>query len=180
MRMSNEKRTLWIIVRIGDEVSDLKQFQFTEATEEEDETYAKAEFLEALVEQLDISVKEKGNVLKLRNGRGSLIPLSRRTPENTVTSPYVLEVCKRHSSVKPSPRRADVPSYNETYKRKLQLFGKRISKLEETIPKLSHLRDAKLSSEMKHLEQRLSFLNSKLQEAESRQWKGMFTKHPLW
>ena len=107
-------------------MSDLKQFQFTEATEEEDETYAKAEFLEvisllifsgpaqgeglcrgegggagvsqkreslqildlpgwylctmctgkltrsiyllffqALVEQLDISVKEKGNVLKV-------------------------------------------------------------------------------------------------------------------
>ena len=107
-------------------MSDLKQFRFTEATEEEDETYAKAEFLEvisllifsgpprgrasaggrgggagvsekreslqildlpgwylctmctgkltrsiyllffqALVEQLDISVKEKGNVLKV-------------------------------------------------------------------------------------------------------------------
>ena len=29
-------------------MSDLKQFQFTEATEEEDETYAKAEFLEVI------------------------------------------------------------------------------------------------------------------------------------
>lgn len=183
--MSNENRTFWVIVRNGEEVSDLKRFQFNaeEGNFEEEcdhEAYAKAKFLEALVEQLGISVAEKGNVLKLRNGRGSFIPLSRRTPENTVTSPYTLEVCKRHSSVKPTPRQVGLPTYNETYKRKLLLFGKRISKLEDTVPKLSRLRDAKLSAEMKHLEERLSFLNSKLKEADSRQWKGMFTKHPLW
>lgn len=182
MRMSSEKRTIWIIVKDGEVMSDLKRFQFNcvDGVEEEDKVYEKTKFLEDLAEQLGLSEFEKTSVLKLRNGRGSLIPLSRRTPENTVTSPYILEVCRRYSSVKPSPRRIDVPSYNETYQRKLTIFTKRISRLEETLPQLSLLRDAKLSAEVKTLEQRLMFLNSKLQEADSRQWKGMFTKHPLW
>ncbi|XP_020617524.1 uncharacterized protein LOC110055475, partial [Orbicella faveolata] len=182
MRMSSEKRTLWVIVRVGDVTSDLKRFQFNcaEDVEEEDKVYEKAKFLEALTKQLGLSAVGKTNVLKLRNARGSLIPLSRRTPENTVTSPYILEVCERHSSVKPIPRRVDVACYNETYQRKLEMFTKRISKLEDTVPKLSLLRDAKLSAEMKDLEVRLQFLHSKLKEADSRQWKGMFTKHPLW
>lgn len=180
--MSSEKRTLWVIVRVGDVKSDVKRFQFNceEDVEEKDKVYEKAKFLEALTKQLGLSAVGKANVLKLRNARGSLIPLSRRTPENTVTSPYTLEVCERHSSVKPIPRRVDVASYNETYQRKLETFTKRISKLEDTVPKLSLLRDAKLSADMKDLEVRLQFLHSKLKEADSRQWKGMFTKHPLW
>ncbi|XP_068703373.1 uncharacterized protein [Montipora capricornis] len=181
MSMSSDKKTLWIIVRDGQDVSDLKQLQFhyEEAVDEQGSRNSKAKFLEALAEQLGVSVFEKGNILKLRNGRGSLIPLSRRTPENTVTSPYILEVCERHSSVNPTPRKV-FPSYNEAYQRKLKLFSKRISKLEDTMPKLSNLRDARVSAAVKDLEERLRFLNSKLEEADSRQWKGMFTKHPLW
>lgn len=181
MRMSSDQRTLWIIVKDGEDASDLKQFQFDseEVLDEEGSRNSKAKFLEALAEQLGLSAFEKGSIMKLRNGRGSLIPLSRWTPENTVTSPYILEVCERHSSVKPSPRKV-VPSYNEAYQRKLNLFGKRISKLEDTIPQLSHLRNARVSAEVKDLEERLRFLNAKLEEADSRQWKGMFTKHPLW
>ncbi|XP_066017844.1 uncharacterized protein [Pocillopora verrucosa] len=174
MRMSSEKRTIWIIVKDGEVMSDLKRFQFNcvDGVEEEDKVYEKTKFLEDLAEQLGLSGFEKTSVLKLRNGRGSLIPLSRRTPENTVTS-------------KTSPRRIDVPSYNETYQRKLTTFTKRISRLEETLPQLSLLRDAKLSAEVKTLGTGLMFLNSnsrcglKTSEADSRQWKGMFTLNIL-
>ena len=34
--------------------------------------------------------------------------------------------CYNYSAVKPSPRKV-VPSYNEAYQRKLNLFGKRVS-----------------------------------------------------
>lgn len=40
-------------------MSDLKQFQFTEATEEEDETYAKAKFLEVRHLQYQICIADK-------------------------------------------------------------------------------------------------------------------------
>jgi len=175
-----DKQCVWLIVKEGGVVSDLKRFDYSKKSQLENKDEDKELFVQNLQQQLGFSEDVKNKVLKLRNGRGSLVPLSRSMPTNTITSPYSLEVCEKFSSVKPDQKQIKIPTYSETVNRKIENFTKRLEKLEGTVPDLPDRRKAKLDAEMRDLERRLNFLDSKLKEAESHRWKGMFKKQPLW
>ncbi|XP_078678859.1 uncharacterized protein LOC144914634 [Branchiostoma floridae x Branchiostoma belcheri] len=119
-------------------------------------------------------------VIKLRNNRGSLIPINREIPPNSKHRPYALEVCRRYQHVSAEPRSVVMPSYYHTIRARLQQLGGRIDRLEHIAPELRIRRTARLEAEMDELDQKLRFLNTRLQEAERYQWQGMFKRHPLW
>lgn len=119
-------------------------------------------------------------ILKLRNQRGCLIPINAEIIPNARTSPYILEVVTMYQNVKPKPRTIHMPSYNETLRSKLENLFKRVERLESITPELKYRRNSKLQKEMLELERKLHFLNNRMDQAESSNWKGMFKRHPLW
>ncbi|CAH1265755.1 Hypp3240 [Branchiostoma lanceolatum] len=104
-------------------------------------------------------------VMKLRNNRHR---------------PYALEVCRQYQHVSAEPRSVVMPSYYHTIRARVQQLGGRIDRLEHIAPELRNRRNARLEAEMDELDQKLRFLNTRLQEAERYQWQGMFKRHPLW
>ncbi|XP_066284703.1 uncharacterized protein [Branchiostoma lanceolatum] len=119
-------------------------------------------------------------VMKLRNNRGSLIPINREVPPNSRHRPYALEVCRQYQHVSAEPRSVVMPSYYHTIRARVQQLGGRIDRLEHIAPELRNRRNARLEAEMDELDQKLRFLNTRLREAERYQWQGMFKRHPLW
>ncbi|XP_053397617.1 uncharacterized protein LOC128556448 [Mercenaria mercenaria] len=119
-------------------------------------------------------------VLKLRNHRGSLIPITWNLSANPSTRPYILEVVRIHQNIKAQPRSVKIKSYNETTKEKLTDITRRIEKLEAAAPELKQRRNDKINKEMKEVEQMLEFLAKRMEDAENVSWKGMFKKNPLW
>ncbi|XP_031573808.1 uncharacterized protein LOC116307674 [Actinia tenebrosa] len=174
-----ETKRFWIIVREDKIVSDIKEVTIPAKREIFNYSDDRRLLLKSLCAQLGISYKDD-KVLKLRNGRSSLVPISRSLSPNTVTSPFILEVCETHKTVKPGLKQIVIPSHSEICQKKKETLSKRIERLEKIIPDLPLLRKAKLANEMKDVEARLSFLNERMKEAETQQWKGMFKKHPLW
>ncbi|XP_060574696.1 uncharacterized protein LOC132732316 [Ruditapes philippinarum] len=122
----------------------------------------------------------KNIVLKLRNQRGSLIPITWNVSANSSSRPYVLEVVKVHQNIQAQPRSIKIKNYNETTREKLTEITKRIEKLEAAAPDLKQRRNDKINREMKEVEQMLEFLGKRLKDAENVNWKGMFKKNPLW
>ncbi|XP_055495971.1 uncharacterized protein si:zfos-1056e6.1 isoform X2 [Leucoraja erinacea] len=98
-------------------------------------------------------------VLKLRNSHGSLIPISSKLNVNSKQSPYILEVVKLFQHVVPKPRTATLTVISKGLKNSLQNIMKR---------------------EMGQLNQKLNFLDQRMQVADSHNWKGMFKCPPLW
>ncbi|KAH3735755.1 uncharacterized protein LOC127851174 [Dreissena polymorpha] len=119
-------------------------------------------------------------VLKLRNHRGSIIPITWNVSANSSARPYVLEVVKIHQNIKAQPRSVKIRSYNDTVKEKLTDITQRIEKLEGEAPALKEKRSDKIDNDMKKVEQMLVFLEKRMQDAENVSWKGMFKKNPLW
>ncbi|WAR06936.1 hypothetical protein MAR_016894 [Mya arenaria] len=101
----------------------------------------------------------KNVVYKLRNHRGSLVPLTWNLAANSSSRPYLLEIVRVHQNIKPKPRSITIKSVNDTVKEKLTDI---------------------MSREMKKVEQTLEFLDRRMHDAENVSWKGMFKKNPLW
>ena len=77
-------------------MSDLKQFQFTEATEEEDETYAKAEFLE-VISLLIFSGPAQGEGLCTGEGGAGVSQKKRESPD--FRSPRLVSLYNVHRQI---------------------------------------------------------------------------------
>ncbi|XP_068587048.1 uncharacterized protein si:zfos-1056e6.1 [Cebidichthys violaceus] len=119
-------------------------------------------------------------IFKLRNHRGCLIPLNSSIPANSKHMPYVLEVAKIFQHVRPKPRTITMTVINKSMNTRLQTIDKRIQRLEELLPQIKLRRNEKLSQEIECLNQKLRFLHKRMQVADSRSWKGVLTRAPLW
>ncbi|XP_075895019.1 uncharacterized protein LOC142896941 [Nelusetta ayraudi] len=119
-------------------------------------------------------------ILKIRNHRGCLIPLSTSFPANSKHMPYVLEVTRIFQHVCPKPRTIPMTVINKSMKTRLQSIVRRIQKLEGLLPEIKLRRNEKLVQEVECLNQKLSFLHKRMQVADSRNWKGALIRAPLW
>jgi len=126
------------------------------------------------------NLKDTSLVLKLRNMRGSVIPMSYTIHENLNVRPYTLEVCERYQNVKPFERTVSLPTYEEVLTRKLQSIDNRLVKLENHVPQLPARQQQKIIEEIEDLNDRMNVLDRKLCEADGTQWQGMFKRNPLW
>ncbi|XP_068174799.1 uncharacterized protein si:zfos-1056e6.1 [Antennarius striatus] len=115
-------------------------------------------------------------IYKLRNHRGSLIPLNSSIAASSKHLPHVLEVSKVFQHVPPKQR--TIPS--KSMKIRLQNIEKRIQRLEVILPEIKLKRNEKLNQEIECLNQKLRFLHKRMQVADSRSWKGVLTRAPLW
>ncbi|XP_078260843.1 uncharacterized protein LOC144596450 isoform X3 [Rhinoraja longicauda] len=102
-------------------------------------------------------------VLKLRNSQGSLIPISSKLNVNSKQSPYILEVVKLFQHVAPKPRTATLTVINKGLKNGLQSIMKRIERLEKLAPEIKMKWRNKLHEEMGLLNQKLHFLDQRMQ-----------------
>ncbi|GCB65664.1 hypothetical protein scyTo_0004828 [Scyliorhinus torazame] len=117
---------------------------------------------------------------KLRNSRGSLVPMNGELNVNSKQSPYILEVTKLFQHVVPKTRTDVMTVINKGLKNRLQSIMKRIERIEELAPEIKMRRQDKLNEEIELLNQKLRFLNQRMEIAESHSWKGMFKRQPLW
>ncbi|XP_077103154.1 uncharacterized protein LOC143754503 [Siphateles boraxobius] len=116
--------------------------------------------------------------LKMRNNRGSLIPLNCCMPPNSKEMPYVLEVAKNYQHVNPRPR--SIPIFIKTLKSRLQNIVKQIERLEELLPQIKLRHHEKMTKDIELLNQQLVFLHKRMQMSECYCWEGMLRKAPLW
>nr|XP_022288173.1 uncharacterized protein LOC111100510 isoform X2 [Crassostrea virginica] len=123
-------------------------------------------------------ILEEGVVFKLRNHRGSLIPIKKNIPVNS--NPYILEVVRVHQNVTPKAKSVKISNQTETMKKRIEDILKRVENIESVTPGLDLRRTERVDTEIKELENKLVFLQKRLNEAEVTQWKGMFRKNPLW
>ncbi|XP_020914258.2 uncharacterized protein LOC110251848 [Exaiptasia diaphana] len=170
-------KAIWVMVREETDVKEVKISSEPECSTSYVED--RRILLQSLCLQLGI-VYSPDKVYKFRNGRGSLVVLNRSMTPNTIASPFILEICETHKTAEPGQKQAFVVGNSKTCQRKFESMSKRVERLENMIPDLPMLREEKLTNEMKDVESRLSFLNERMKEAESQEWKGMFKKHPLW
>ncbi|XP_039979632.1 uncharacterized protein si:zfos-1056e6.1 isoform X4 [Xiphias gladius] len=144
-------------------------------------------------------------IFKIRNHRGCLIPLNSSIPANSKHMPYVLEVAKIFQHVCPKPRTIPMTVINKSMKTRLQSIDRRIpvfyyrfrewrtfclrsnSGAMKNLARLFvHLYIppdpglSVLSQEIECLNQKLRFLQKRMEVADSRSWKGGLTKAPLW
>ncbi|XP_041462256.1 uncharacterized protein LOC129258526 [Lytechinus pictus] len=130
--------------------------------------------------RVSLALQDENLVMKLRNNRGSLIPINGFITPNSKFQPYVLEVTRRYQNVKPMKRSVKINGYNDIIKQRLQQIVKRIDKLEQAVPEMKTKREATIAKGMTDLNVKMTFLNTRMHEAESTKWQGMFKKHPLW
>ncbi|KAK7148147.1 hypothetical protein R3I93_012458 [Phoxinus phoxinus] len=116
--------------------------------------------------------------LKMRNNRGSLIPLNCCMPPNSKQMPYILEVAKNYQHVNPRPR--SIPIFNKTLKSRLQNVVKLIERLEELLPEIKLKHHEKMTKDIELLNQKLVFLHKRMQTSECYRWEGMLRRAPLW
>ncbi|XP_050392986.2 uncharacterized protein LOC126811423 [Patella vulgata] len=128
----------------------------------------------------DLGLDDQGLIIKVRNERGSLIPINKRLESNSQENPYKLEIVRRHQNIAPLSRSVKLESYNETMKLKLVDIITRIEKLESSCPQLQSKRDEKVHAELEDIDRKLNFLNKRIAEADDANWTGMFRKNPLW
>ncbi|XP_069378169.1 uncharacterized protein [Paralichthys olivaceus] len=119
-------------------------------------------------------------IFKIRNHRGCLIPLNSSMPSNSKHMPYVLEVAKIFQHVRPKPRTIPMTVINKSMKTRLQTIDRRIQRLEDLLPQINLRRNEKLDQEIECLDQKLRFLQRRMQVADSHSWKGVLTRAPLW
>ncbi|XP_072036804.1 uncharacterized protein [Amphiura filiformis] len=127
-----------------------------------------------------LEITDNNLVLKLRNTRGSLIPINSYITPNSKFMPYTLEVVQQYQNYKPMARTVKLNGYNEMLKKRLQQIVRRLENLEKLEPELRTKREEKIRKEMEELNEKMTFLNKRMQDAESHKWQGMFKKHPLW
>ncbi|XP_051868982.1 uncharacterized protein si:zfos-1056e6.1 isoform X2 [Pristis pectinata] len=117
-------------------------------------------------------------VLKLRNSQGSLIPINSELNINSKQSPYVLEVVKLFQHVVPKPRTAALTVINKGLKNRLQSIMKRIERLEELGPEIKMRWQDKLYEEMGLLNQKLHFLDQRMQQTEEESGQVLEIRRP--
>ncbi|XP_052006439.1 uncharacterized protein si:zfos-1056e6.1 isoform X2 [Xyrauchen texanus] len=117
---------------------------------------------------------------KIRNSRGSLIPLNCCMLPNSKQMPYVLEVAKNYQHVNPRLRSIPMTVINKTLKSRLQSIVKRIEGLEELWPQNKLKHHEKMTKDIELLNQKLVFLHKRMQMAESYCWDGILRRAPLW
>jgi len=126
------------------------------------------------------NISQENQVVKMRNHRGCLIPISNNLPANAPKKAYVLEVCRLYNAVTPRPRTVSLPTYQQLLRRRLHNIDERLLKLEQTVPRLPTMRKEALLKDIKDLSMKMEFLNQKIQVVDDFQWKGMFERNPLW
>ncbi|XP_058485758.1 uncharacterized protein si:zfos-1056e6.1 [Solea solea] len=119
-------------------------------------------------------------IFKIRNQRSCLIPLNSFIPANSKHMPYVLEVSKIFQHVFPRPKIIPTTMINKTMKTRLQHIDARIQRLDDLLPQIDLRRNEKLAQEIECLNQKLGFLQKRMQVADSHSWKGTLTRAPLW
>lgn len=129
-----------------------------------------------------LGINSSDIILRLRNYRGSLIPLNGKVTQlsNTHSRPLMLEVVRHFQSVQPNPISFELTQYTEPLTRKLKDVEDRISLLEDSVGNLHENRKDKVHQEISKLENTVNFLRKRIEEAESIEWNGMFVKNPLW
>ncbi|KAK3801739.1 hypothetical protein RRG08_033922 [Elysia crispata] len=129
-----------------------------------------------------LGINSSDLILRLRNFRGSLIPMNGKVTQlsNTHSRPLVLEVVRHFQSVQPNPISFELTQYAEPLTRKLQDVEDRISLLEDSIGNIHLNRKDKVHQEISKLENTVNFLRKRIEEAELIEWNGMFVKNPLW
>lgn len=126
------------------------------------------------------SISQEKLVVKLRNARGYLVPINAFLASNSPTRAYTLEICRQYNNVKPRPRTVIVNTYQQLLERRLQNINHRLRKLEQTVPELPAIQGDIIQKELKDLDSKMIFLNTRIKDAEQCQWQGMFQKNPLW
>ncbi|KAJ8359933.1 hypothetical protein SKAU_G00164580 [Synaphobranchus kaupii] len=83
-------------------------------------------------------------------------------------------------AVVPRPSINATTVINKSVKTRLQSIVRRIERLEELVPQIKLRHHEKVNQEIKLLNQKLVFLNKRMQMADSHCWRGMFVRPPLW
>ncbi|CAH1798916.1 unnamed protein product, partial [Owenia fusiformis] len=180
IKMSESGRKIWVQVKRYDlAVHDEDMEPPTSLSYIETNNDMEPQYIHQLLRQR-FRIRDDSLVLKLRNNRGSLVPINSSLLPTQKSVPYILEVVKVYQNNKPQPRNVQRTNYNETLKKKLDSFDDRIEKMEAICPELRIRRDAKLKREMEELDRKLVFLNKRFQQAEPVNWEGMFRKNPMW
>ncbi|XP_046582723.1 uncharacterized protein LOC124290080 [Haliotis rubra] len=102
------------------------------------------------------SISDPDLILKLRNTRGSLIPINSRIEANSNDVPYVLEVVRLYQNVMPCERSVQLSRYRDTVRTKLSEITMRLQALETATPELNNRRSEKIKAEMGSWTRRLS------------------------
>ncbi|XP_038664515.1 uncharacterized protein si:zfos-1056e6.1 isoform X5 [Scyliorhinus canicula] len=110
-------------------------------------------------------IKDTTLVLKLRDSRGSLVPMNGELNVNSKQLPYILEVTKLFQHVVPKTRTDVMTVINKGLKNRLQSIMKRIERIEELAPEVKMRRQDKLNEEIELLNQKLRFLNQRMEAA---------------
>ncbi|XP_067242870.1 uncharacterized protein si:zfos-1056e6.1 isoform X2 [Chanodichthys erythropterus] len=168
----NIRSTIWIALKR----LDLNDDRVTALREVHIPSGAKVTTILAHTFRLDTSQK----TLKMRNNRGSLIPLNCCILPNSKQMPYVLEVAKNYQHGNPRPRSIPMTVFNKTVKSRLQSIVKQIERLEELLPQIKLKHHEKMTKDIELLNQKLVFLHKRMQTAESYCWEGMLRRAPLW
>ncbi|KAL5009748.1 hypothetical protein ScPMuIL_012053 [Solemya velum] len=145
-------KKIWILVKRYD-LTDNGPHNETEVCVRILEGYGADEIRAVLMQTFGID--EERVVLKLKNSRGSLIPIGPNIAPNSKSVPYVLEVVRLYQNIKPKPRSIKISRYNETMRNKITAIIERIEHLEAAIPELSQMRNQKITVEMEELDNML-------------------------
>ncbi|CAL1538366.1 unnamed protein product [Lymnaea stagnalis] len=129
-----------------------------------------------------LQINSSDLILRLRNSRGSIIPLNGKIiiHPNLNSRPFTLEVVKHFQSVEPKPNSLELTQYAESLKNKLLDIQERITNVEASMGNMQEKRKEKVQQEVVKLENTITFLKKRIEEAESIEWRGMFVKNPLW
>ncbi|XP_033740196.1 uncharacterized protein LOC117327364 isoform X1 [Pecten maximus] len=169
-------RKIWVELKRLD-LEDSPEYKVTQSIQIR-EDYGSDEIRSIIKETFQLH--DDDMVLKLRNHRGSLMPISCNIASNSKSVPYSLEVVHKYQNVKPKARSVKRDRYNETMKRKITEILARIEKLENATPELRERQNKIITTEMEELEKKLGFLTKRFHEADNTTWKGMFKKNPFW
>ncbi|XP_056015428.1 uncharacterized protein LOC125677117 [Ostrea edulis] len=179
------KRKIWVQLKRLDEIHHIDQDEAWNGSNDKvirslclGEQVGFNEVKDRLCEAFQIH--EKGVVFKLRNHRGSLIPIKGNIPINSKSVPYILEVVKVHQNVTPKAKSVKILNQTETMKKRFEDIMRRVENIESVVPDLDIRRKERVELEIKELENKLVFLQKRLNEAEISKWRGMFKKNPLW
>lgn len=130
--------------------------------------------------KLKCDLTDDSLILKLRNDRGSVVPIAYRSFGNTSREvPYSLEAVQPHTTCPLTPRSVQ---NDKTYslEDRVQSISERLGVLEEAIIALPERRNKKITEDLNILEGQMLFLMKKMDDAKASNWKGMFQKNPLW
>ncbi|XP_046345844.2 uncharacterized protein LOC124126445 [Haliotis rufescens] len=168
-------KTIWVVVKRFDEDDDIDSNAVSMNINDNEDTETVR-----LALKKAFCISDPDLILKLRNTRGSLIPINSRIEANTSEVPYVLEVVRLYQNVMPCERSVQLSSYSDAVKTKLSEITIRLQALETATPELNNRRSEKIKAEMGELDQKIEFLKKRINDADSAHWRGMFKKNPMW